>query len=130
MKSPLFASAFFALLLVGVTNLVGIFFHLFYTINWFDMGMHFLGGFFVAVSTLAILTRHTSNFSYGQLLAWGLVSACILGILWELFELYFHITSLQSPSYIGDNGMDLTMDVFGGLLAVLYSYFKIRTSDH
>ena len=127
MKSPLFTSAIFAVIFVSAVDLFALKFHLFYAIIWFDMPMHFLGGFLVSILALSILVHNQGHVSYGKLLFWGIISALVIGIMWELFELYFGITYLYSPDYIGDNGMDVTMDLFGGFSAVVYSYFKLRT---
>jgi len=134
MHSPLFKSFFVTLLLVGFWNAVAFYFHLFTAINNFDMTFHFLGGFFVVISVLTILTNYKTDFSYGQLLFYGIASAFIIGILWECFELYFGITYWgtgfwPSMAYIADNGMDVTMDVTGGLFAVWYSYFKLKIKN-
>ena len=129
MKSPLFKPFFIILVLVGALDLVATYLHLFDTIMWFDMIMHFSGGFFISSAVLLIFTRKFDRtFSYGELLLWGLGSAVVIGVLWECFELYFGITYFWSPSYWGDNGMDVTMDTFGGLIAVWYSYYTLTTN--
>ena len=128
-KSPLFKSFFSVLVLVALLDLIALKLHLFSTIMWFDMVMHFCGGFFIGLSILWVLTWNGKrDFSYGQILFWGVGSALVVGILWEFFELYFGITYLHSSDYIGDNGMDLIMDLSGSLLAVWYSYFKLKNS--
>ena len=91
------------------------------------MSFHFLGGFFIGISALWILTwGGRSGFSYGQLLFWAVGMAFVAGIIWELFELYFGITYLYSPDYWGDNGMDVIMDITGGLFSTWYSFLKLK----
>lgn len=129
MKSPLFKTFFTVLFTVGIVDVVALALHLFDTIMWFDMIMHFLGGYFISTAALLILTRNFDRqFSYGELLFWGVGGAVIVGVLWECFELYFGITYFWSRGYWGDNGMDVTMDTFGGLMAVWYAYYKLKHS--
>ena len=126
LQNKLFKTFFCAIVVSGAVYMIDNIFHLFYSIMWFDMVMHFLGGFSVSMFALLILIIKRKNFSYGQMLFWGVTSAFVFGIIWELFELYFGMTYLYSHDYIGDNGMDVTMDVTGGLLAVWYGYYKLR----
>lgn len=127
LKNKLFKPFFYTFLIVGMVEISGNVFHVLYNLSWFDMVMHSLGGFFVSLSAILFYTeKQNQYFSYGQLLLIGVSSAFIVGLLWEIFELYFGITSLYSPDYWGDNGMDLTMDLFGGFTAVLYSYLKLN----
>jgi hypothetical protein len=126
--SKLFKSFLITLFGVGIMEVITIKLYLFLTIFWFDMVMHFFGGFLVSMFIVWILTWHGKKVSYGQMLLWGVGGAVVIGVLWECFEVYFGMTSLSSPLYLQDNGMDVVMDTTGGLVAVLYSYIKIRTS--
>jgi len=126
MKSPLFLSAILTTIIVAAIELVSFHFHLFYSIMWFDMIMHFSGGFLVAILALTIITYYKQDLSYGQVLFYGILAAFVIGVLWEIYELYEGITVWGSSSYWGDNGMDVTMDTLGGLVAVWFSYFKLR----
>jgi len=114
------------LIWIGLLNVLTLAFHLYSAIFSFDMVMHFSGGFFVSIGALTVLTCNRTDFSYGQLLFWAVSTALIIGLLWELFELYFGITYLYSPDYIGDNGMDVTMDIAGGFMCAVYSYYKLK----
>lgn len=126
LQNKLFKPFIYTLIIVGIVEVLGNTLHVIYSIMWSDMVMHFLGGFFVSLSAILVLTQYRTNFSYGQLLFYAVATAFVLGFLWELFELYFGITHFYSPDYWGDNGMDVVMDITGGLIAVFYSYFKIK----
>jgi hypothetical protein len=127
MKSPLFLSAILTTIIVCTIELISFYFHLFYSIMWFDMIMHFSGGFLVALLALTIVTYYKQDLSYGQILFWGIITAFLIGVLWEVYELYEGITVWGSFGYWGDNGMDVTMDTFGGLVAVWYSYIRLHS---
>ncbi len=128
LKNKLFKPFFYTLVIVGIVEVAGNTFHLMYSLMWFDMIMHSLGGFFVSLSALVILAQRRAHPSYDQLFFYGVATAFVFGVLWEIFELYFGITYFYSADYWGDNGMDVVMDIFGGLVSVFYSYFKLRTS--
>jgi hypothetical protein len=129
LQSKLFKPFFVTLFIFGIFNTLAIILHLFWAIMWFDMLMHFSGGFFVSIATLWIITiNKTEILFYGKMLLWGVIMSLFFGVLWECFELYFDLTNIYSIDYIGDNGMDIVMDVSGGLVAVWYSYFKLKNS--
>ncbi len=125
---PLFWPAACALVAVGVIYPIALHLHLFFTIAWFDIFMHFLGGLSVGFGVLALRTRNNPRVSYGQLLFWGILATVAVGLIWEYFELSSGITSWYSAGYIGDNGMDMIMDTTGGLLAVWLSFFSLKIS--
>ena len=124
--SKLFKSFLIILFGVGIMEVITIKLYLFLTIFWFDMIMHFSGGFLVSMFFLWLLTWNNKQVSYGKILLWGVASAVVVGILWEGFELYFGMTSLSSPLYIQDNGMDVIMDTAGGLVSVWYVFIKLK----
>ncbi len=135
MNSPLFKSFFITLLVVGFWNAIAFYFHLFDAITNFDMTFHFLGGFFIGLSALTVLTATKNDVSYGKLLLWGVTTALVVGLLWEVYELsvgitYWGMSFWPSWEYLADNGMDVTMDTFGGLVAVLYAYNKLRNFNY
>jgi hypothetical protein len=127
--SPLFRPAFTTLVMVGVVYQLTLYFHLFFIAPSFDMVMHFLGGFLISIGVLAIVSawiRDIGELSYGEILAWGFVSALIVGLAWEYFELSVGITEWSDPRYAGDSGMDIVMDSFGALVAVWFVYYKVK----
>jgi hypothetical protein len=127
LQSKLFKPFSITLVYVVALDLIAIKLHLFSTIMWFDMIMHSSGGFFIGLFAVWVLTwKGKIDFSYGQLLLIGVGTALIVGVLWELFELYTGITYFFSPDYWGDNGMDIIMDLTGGLVSVWYSYYRLK----
>jgi hypothetical protein len=115
---------FFTVLLIGFLNFLASSFYLFWTVMWFDMIMHFLGGFMLSLIVAFIVSQ--KSISYKNLLKYCIIFSVIGGFLWEIFELSFHITFIHDHNYFSDSGMDMTMDTFGALLAVFYSYYKLN----
>lgn len=99
-------------------------FHLFWITDFFDMIMHLVGGLTVAfISFYIFFGLLKKPHTYHWLLALGIGSAFAAGIVWEFYELAIGETHWGSITYISDNGLDMIMDVLGGLIATFYAYF-------
>jgi uncharacterized membrane protein len=98
----------------------------YWTISWYDIMMHFLGGFWLALSILWI--NETKTLPFRMSLANVLFFVLVISALWELYELYFDMTFTSDPEYSFDTSLDFVMDTLGGLVAFLLmkiSFFKI-----
>lgn len=107
-----------AIISLAVLNFLGGFFS-WYTIEWwFDMPMHFLGGISVlyigAVLWLPALKRVSAQrYAYECL-----ITAVLLGVVWEALELYLHMR-FGSPQFIlRDSISDVFFDLAGALFAM------------
>jgi len=116
--------AIFFLVIVFVTNLVGIYFR-FYEYWWFDMSLHFLGGFFMAM----LFGTYFANTNFpSKKERWLAVvgAATFIGVVWEFAE-YTAAQTLIEPLYnnfgfrayfigdLDDTINDLLMDIVGAL---------------
>jgi uncharacterized membrane protein YjdF len=94
-----------------------------YWLWWFDMALHFLGGFFVAMLMVSYLADvKTSSKLKNYLIIVGAVS--FIGVVWEFSE-YLASQTLTNPLYnhlgirayfmgsIDDTMNDLLMDILG-----------------
>jgi len=122
--------AVFSLILTLLVNFAGMYFG-FYNFWWFDVILHFLGGFFVAmlmVHYLKITELRITNYELtaikGYLIIVGAVS--FIGVVWEFAEYLASLTLIESfynnfgvkTSFIGDLDdtiNDLLMDIVGAL---------------
>ena len=88
-----------------------------YTSIWyFDMPMHFAGGFFLGMLGIYIFSLESfliSNFYKIFLFV------LVIGIGWEVFEVLVNHIS-HNPFYILDTVSDVFFDISGGLSAILY----------
>lgn len=96
-------------------------FHWYYTIWWFDVLMHFSGGFWVSLFFLYVFGGKYSTFKNFIVV---ISSVLVVGILWEFFEAYLNVLSLDSFDW-GDTSSDVFLDLFGGSVAILYFHKKI-----
>jgi len=124
-------------------------FHILATVNywyqtyaWLDMSMHFLGGFWVALTATALI----SNFQFpisNEILKQKFLSlfivilsfVALVGVLWEFFEFGYDVF-IFSKGYsgalqqgVGDTMSDLFFDLLGGLaFLVIYKYLNTNHS--
>ena len=94
---------------------------------WFDIVMHFLGGFFIALLSYYIFflsgyfIKISKKFSVFVV---SLTFVLVVGVLWEVFEYVIKVSTAQS-NYILDTNLDLLMDTLGWLVAY-YFLLKIK----
>ena len=130
MKSHSFRIAFIFLILVGVLNFIAITLHLYWTLHYFDSLVHFTAGVSVGFASLWFVSlffvKNNAPLNRNYILTVAFVGALIVGIVWEVFELVFGVTTLADGiHYITDTSSDLLMDVLGGLVAAFYTRKKI-----
>ena len=96
------------------------------------MVVHFLAGGVVAMATLLFWPHinkvkiHTTS----QIIFVAIMGTIIIGLLWEIYELYFHITFLSDGiMYTTDTISDLLMDISGGFVGAVYSLKLIKVNE-
>jgi len=124
-SKKLFKRLTILILFIFVINFFADKFYWYYSIWWFDMPMHFLGGFFVGLVLIWFLSY--KNFS--PELSFDLFFKIFLGILligigWEIFEILFNNIIAQNSFNILDTVSDICFDASGGLYAILYIWKK------
>jgi len=88
------------------------------------MILHFLGGFWVSTVVFLFWNHYFSASTTGwlKIVTIILVWTFLIGIAWEIFELYFEVTSFSDGlAYWRDTASDLSMDIIGGIFGSLYS---------
>jgi hypothetical protein len=92
---------------------------------WFDMPMHFMGGFFVALVALwlaryTLLAKRILGRYRGNYILVGMVAAFVVGIGWEVFEFSLQSITLVTLATPLDSLSDMFFDLAGGAAAILY----------
>lgn len=122
-RLTLFAVAL--ILCIWAANAVAVYLNLYYHLSWFDIPMHILGGFWIALfglityyhSTLVERKDRTPLF----VIAFALSMTLCIGLLWELFEFGVDYSiALTSNNDLADTLGDLINDVIGGALAATF----------
>jgi hypothetical protein len=110
--------------IIFILNFLAQKFYLYFSIWWFDMPMHFLGGLWLGFFFLWILSYKDTVLKLDVLSVLKTLSGVlVLGIFWELFEFYFINHMAENPFNVLDTVSDIFFDIAGGLLGVFY-YFR------
>ena len=113
---------------IFLTNFVANKLHLYYSIWWFDMVMHFMGGAWLGLVFVWFESKKNLPIILNSSLVLKVVAWILLvGIGWEFFEYYFINYMAQNNFDIIDTMSDLVLDLSGGLLVTIYfarKYFK------
>ncbi|MBA3733227.1 hypothetical protein H0W91_02530 [Patescibacteria group bacterium] len=98
------------------------------------MLVHFLAGATVAMATVLVLSFLYRTYEENSLIKniiLAVLGALVVGIIWELYELYFGITLLSDGIiYFRDTLSDILMDISGGFFGALYSHNLLRTKNN
>jgi len=102
-------------------------FYLYSSLWWFDMLMHFLGGFWLGLVFLWLFLKENSSFPFSFTLVFKVILGVLLvGISWEIFEIIVNNFSTKNPFDNLDTISDIFFDIAGGLLATFYFFKRIQ----
>ncbi len=121
-QNKIFYTMFGVLSVTGILNIIGTKLYLYWTVTWFDMIMHFLGGLFVALFFFSIFAFLKSRLPYMEKLVLGLIFSILVGLVWEYYEVIVGVTDLREAGYWSDTGMDIVMDTLGAIVGVFYAH--------
>lgn len=119
-----------AAILLGVGQTIAIQYSLYFTIWWYDIVMHFLGGLWVALIALwfyKAFAGENAESSKGYLVA--LVVVVVVGIAWEVLEVLAGLT-FTGGNYAIDTVVDLIMDVLGAIFATRLVFRRVVVNQH
>lgn len=117
-------------LLIGVGQTVAIEYSLYWSLWWYDIVMHFLGGLWIALIALwayKAFAGEDAESNKGYLTA--LIIVVVVGILWEVMEILVGLTLTQA-NYEMDTVLDLIMDVVGAICAARLVFRRTVINKH
>lgn len=123
------AIAFLALLIAAL-HFVASAYYLYWSVWWFDILMHFLGGLFIGASALWLFYFEVPAPLRLRLSAFATAFAAVaaVGVSWEIFEKV--VGAYQPENYTLDTTLDLAMDVVGMLAAYLIYTRLLWKNEH
>ncbi len=130
LNKKLIFEVFAVALLVAGLHKLALSYSLYWAIEWFDIPMHFLGGFLIGILALFVFfssgwISFTKNIRDWQMILFITVSSVlIVGLAWELWELFVGFTDLIADR--ADTILDLIMDTTGAVAAFYYGKGKIH----
>jgi peptidoglycan/LPS O-acetylase OafA/YrhL len=98
---------------------------LYWTTDWYDIVMHALGGFLIGLIVIAFIRRaHISKeiLNKNLLFLSVILAVLVIALSWELWEIFIGWTDVLKDG--GDTILDVIMGLIGGVVAILYYYFK------
>ena len=113
--------------LIFILNYLAQKFYWYYTIWYFDMIMHFLGGFWVGLASLWIFSGEKDfKAELNARLTLNVVAYVLfIGISWEFFEYFFVNNLAGNPFNMLDTVSDVFFDLAGGIFSVFYFFIRI-----
>ncbi len=111
--------------ILAVVNFIAVYLNWYYFVWWFDMPMHFLGGLTVFYFGAIVWRFALKYVSFGRYLYESILTAVLIGVLWEALEFYLYI-KYGSPMFsLVDSFSDVFFDLSGALLgAFLITGFR------
>lgn len=102
--------------LIFSANFVANKFYLYSSIPYFDMVMHFLGGFWLSLAFIWLYNKEKLN---PVNILKIMLSVLAVGVVWELFEIVVNSSLAKNPFDAFDTLSDLFFDLFGAVCAVV-----------
>ena len=110
------------ILLIFVLNSLAMKFHWYFSIWYFDMPMHLLGGFWLGL--VFILLFKPKSFSFNEIVQ-IILGFLFVALSWEVFEILIDKTITQNPFNILDTFSDICFGLTGSLISVIYFLKRI-----
>ncbi len=86
------------------------------------MPMHFMGGLFLGLALLWIFRVKMLSLKSAFYIIGGVI---FIGLLWEVYEVIVNNYFAQNPFDLIDTLSDLFFDSFGGIMSLVYFYYRI-----
>lgn len=119
------------LYVIAVLNFTANYFHLYFILWWFDILMHFLGGFWLGGMALWLYFWNNrvnvkfSALSQSRKIFFYFAAVMAVSLVWELFEFSLDTFIVSRANDIMDTLTDLFMDFLGAAGIIFYvSYGK------
>jgi hypothetical protein len=130
LRKPMFWDLFGMICFIAALHILAAKFDIYWLVPLFDVPMHFLGGFWIGLTSLWIyyIGEYVIPFKKTNraMLFASLISVLCVGLGWEVFEFLGDITGPTTIEKI-DVLQDICIDLLGGIAA--YLYFKYRNRE-
>ena len=127
LRKHLLSKLAYSIVTLAVVNQLATFFHWYNLVWWFDMPMHFLGGFAVFYFSAILWLPARKWVSDWRFLYEAVITTVLIGVLWEGLELYLYI-HYGTPAFVTlDSISDVVFDLAGALFA---AYLSVRLLEN
>lgn len=112
------------IIFIFLVNSLSYKFYWYQSIWWFDMFMHFLGGFWLSLYLIWFLNPKEIN---SKIIIRIILGVFVIGIMWEFYEFYVDDTLAKNGISSLDSTSDMFFDLAGGLTAIVYFMKRFMT---
>ena len=112
----------FLIFFIFAVNYAAMKFYWYFSIWYFDMPMHFLGGFWLGLALIWLFSVKELSF---KIIFKIILGVFLIGIFWELFEVFVDKTIAQNSFNLLDTVSDMCFDLAGGGLSIIYFFKRI-----
>lgn len=129
-KTKPFPASIVVMIILLALHIIGSYYSWYWLYPWFDTVVHIIAGAWVGLVFLWLASclgqiNSMKEYKVKSFLI-ALVSALLLGVVWELLENLGQITFTSAANYNLDTALDLISDGVGGAIAYLYFVKKRR----
>lgn len=110
------------IIFIFAINYIAMKFYWYSSIWYFDMPMHFLGGFWVGLACIYIFSLKDFNFKF---ILKVLICVFLIGFFWEIFEILVDKSITQNLFNTLDTLSDMFFDLAGGSVSIIYFFKRI-----
>ncbi len=131
-QKPFLFSWLVLMLLIGLHS-TGSYYSLYWRFFWFDIVVHIVSGLWVGLIFLWLASvcgqiNSMREYKVKSLLV-ALISAVLIGVVWELLENITQITFVKASGYGFNTALDILNDGLGGILACIYFLRRKKVLD-
>jgi hypothetical protein len=131
-RKTLFRHVAIWIIIITALKFIGDKLHLFTSISFYDIIMHFLGGvwlgiFFVWLFYKEIIKKENLNLVFTK----TILLILLVGLAWEVFEVFNYQIILKNEFDVADTISDLIFDLLGGITSFLIykrKFIKTKTN--
>lgn len=120
------------LYIITTLHLSALYFFWYWSIWWFDILVHFLGGVWIGGMALLIFflgKSDTKLLKTSSAYILSVVAVLVIGVLWEVFEFSLDTFIIFQTNDISDTISDIGADIAGGVFASLYIVRKLKQAQ-
>ncbi len=113
---------------IFIVNYIANAFYWYSLIWYFDMPMHFLGGFWLGLYYVWLFPLKESE-TLLSFVVKAILGVLLVGILWEIFQILVNNFIAQNPFDALDTLSDIFFDLAGGSCALIYFFKRIMFTN-
>jgi len=128
MQKKILNQILFLIVVIFFLNLLAMKFYWYWSIPWFDMLMHFLGGLFISLVLLWLnyFRGLLGSFSKKKAILIAILGTLVIGLLWEIFEFSLDTFITEKSWDMADTLSDLFFDLLGAGIGTIYYYARLK----